>query len=86
MTRKGLEPPAPYDFAGQLIAHEAEVVARQWGVDVERVRQILVQTATDYDGQPLPEASPFHDNLDCGLRFDRSLNEAFAYLDWTEPI
>src|SRR4051812_11283934 len=86
MTRNGLESPAPYDFAGQLIAHEAAAFARRWGLDVERVRQIQVQTTTDFDGQPLPEASPFRDNLDHGLRFDPSLNEVLAYLDPNDAL
>src|SRR5215208_1088237 len=86
MTRNGFESPAPYDFAGQLIAHEADAFARRWGLDVERVRRILARTATDYDGQPLPEASPVRDNLDNGLRFDPSLSEALGYLDPNDAL
>ncbi|MDP9369277.1 MAG: hypothetical protein M3Q03_13550 [Chloroflexota bacterium] len=80
MPRDNSDCPAPYDFAGQAIRIEADALARGHGLDPERVYCIMRATATDAYGRPLPPPAPGQDNLLDGLRFHRSLDEAFAYL------
>ena len=78
--------PAPSDFAGQVIRIEAEALARRHGLNPDRVRRVLVRTATDADGRPLPAASAERDNLANGLRFSPTLDEALAYLPPEEAL
>ncbi len=80
MTQLTPDVPAPYDFAGRLITIESDRLARQHGLDVERVRRILTRSASDTEGLPLAPAVEGQDNLAHGLLFLPSLDDALRHL------
>ena len=80
MTQLTPDVPAPYNFVGQLISVESVRLARQHGLDVERVRRILTRSATDTEGLPLAPAVEGQDNLSHGLLFLPSLDDALRHL------
>lgn len=70
----------PYDAARAVMLIEADALARKHGLDVERVRRVMVRTSVDAYGRAIPPPAPGRDTLEHGLRFDPSLNEALAFL------
>lgn len=86
MTRYNSDSRPPYDFAGEVIRIEASALARQHGLEPERVRRILEGTATDSYGWPIQPPAPGRDNLSEGLQFHPSLEEALAFLPTEQAL
>ena len=58
----------------------SDSLARKHSLDLKRVHRVVLRTAVDDYGRPLPLPKPGHDTYEYGLRFAPSLNEALAFL------